>query len=77
MIAQLDSYLSSLKFNEQIADWRCNPGYGAVEYTVEFYARSMSDLKKFARDMSNQHKAFNFTRYMDGNLLVVKFQVNL
>lgn len=77
MIAQLDTYLTSLKFSEQISDWRCNPGYGVVEYTVEFSPRAAVDIKKFARDIANKHKAFNFTRYTDGGLVVVKFQVNL
>jgi hypothetical protein len=77
MIAQVDNYLNTLKFSEQIMDWRCNPGYGSVEYTVEFPPRSSVDLKRFATELISKNKAFNFSRYLDSGSVVLKFQINL
>jgi len=74
---KLETYLTSMVRGDAAVDWRQNPGYGTVEYTVEFDRNRIPDLKAFAKNLSKSFGAFEFSTYKDGSLLALKFVVNL
>jgi len=77
MTEQLETYLNSLVRGEGAVDWRSNPGYGMMEYTVEFQQLNREILKAFAKEVSKKFNAFDFSTYQDGNLSVLKFLIKL
>jgi hypothetical protein len=77
MFSVLENHLNSLKMGDAIVDWRSNPGYGYVEYTVEFQASTKTNLKNFAKDINKKYGAFNFTKHKDDQTLAVKFVIKL
>lgn len=76
-IGDLDNYLNSLRSGDRIVDWRNNPGYGYIEYTVEFNLATKTDLKAFAKEINRKYAAFNFTKHKDDQVLAVKFIIKL
>lgn len=77
MYSALENHLNSLKMGNSIIDWRSNPGYGFVEYTVDFSATTKTNLPNFAKDLNKKYNAFNFTKHKDDQTLSVKFVIRL
>jgi hypothetical protein len=75
MTIKLENYLETLKRSNALVDWRCTPGYGASEYTLEFEKVRATNIMPVATHIKTTFKARDFTKHNDGALLAVKFVI--
>jgi hypothetical protein len=74
---RLNNELESLKRNEQIDNWSVTLGYGTSEYTVDLTRNNKLDVKLLAKRLAKEYGAKEFSRYVDGSTVAVKFVVDL
>ena len=74
---RLNCELDSLKRSEQIVDWSATLGYGTSEYTIDLSKNTQLDIKLLAKRFAKEYGANNFSRYVDGSNVAVKFVIEL
>jgi hypothetical protein len=77
MSSKIDTELENLRNSEQIRDWSVSLGYGEAEYTIEFKASNIPNLKLLAKRLTEKYGAHNFTKHTNNGEVAIKFVVTL